>query len=200
MFLCVWGGGGDLKVTYFDTCEFLFVGETCPRYPTVKWGSPPRSCNLCFFEDLSAVQSGALDILLSGSTHNQAGCLGPSFLCGSAGRRHQIVCPRARSLLQPPCGPGHASLPVRYAQRGYWEPPVEHRARPPHLPVPPAGSPGRNATRRSLTSWTGRGLEKEKASGKDPERGGRPQREARPRPRRCAPRERAGPARAQPGA
>lgn len=52
-------------------------------------------------------------------------------------------------------------------------------------------------SRGSLTNWRRRGLEREKLRGKDPERGARPQREERPRPRGCAPRERAGPARAR---
>lgn len=48
-----------------------------------------------------------------------------------------------------------------------------------------------------MTNWRRRGLAKEKLRGKDPERGARPQWEARPRPRQGAPRERAGPARAR---
>lgn len=64
------------------------------------------------------------------------------------------------------------------------------------IPVPLTDL-GLKDTGGPLTSWRRRGLEKEKPRGKDPERGAWPQREARPRPRRCAPRERAGPARAR---
>lgn len=157
---------------------------------------PQRSCHLSFLEAISAVQSQVMDILLSRSTPNQAALGLPSSV---------VVLEDVIKLFvqEPDCSCNRAAADTRPFQQGTRRAAIQshllNTERALLARVPPTGS-GRNETGGSLTSWRRRGLEKEKPSGKDPERGGRPQREARPRPRRCAPRERAGPARAQPGA
>lgn len=83
-----------------------------------------------------------MDVLLSRSTHNQAA----SGLPSSGVVLEDVI---KLSVQAPDCScdravPRPASLPARYAQRGYSEPPVEHRAGPPH----PGGPHGLGAERQ----------------------------------------------------
>lgn len=140
---------------------------------------PPTSC---FLEDTSAE--------LSRSTQNQAALgLPPSVVM-----LEDVI---KLSVPAPDCS-SHCALPdTRRFQEGERSAGIQcHLLNPERALLTPPKSQA-TGSRGSSTNWRRRGLEREKLRGKDPERGARPQREERPRPRECAPRERAGPARAR---